>query len=182
MMDFGFAGLVDKFEDYFGKKVTKGLMILIGAAVASGSISLVFSFIVNPLFQLAMFVADTSPEAYSKYETIAKGALGVLLLIGLGVAVVITYQYKVMMDRLQRLFEEHDVHLNKEMAFLILSAALAYAVEYRKEKTSRTLLKKWVLAAKFLTALEKRRERLKTPKSESPAPQLPQDIETKKMR
>ena len=182
MMDFGFAGLVDKFEDYFGKRVTKGLLILIGAAVASGSISLVFSFVVNPLFKLSMFLIDTSPAAYAKYELVVKGGLGLLLLIAMGAATVSVYQYRAITQKLQSLFETHGVEVDRDTAFYILNAALTLVEHDRQNPMSKILIKRWLLARRFILSADERKTFLRSPKSELPAPQLPQDTETKTPR
>lgn len=45
VMDFGFGAFLEKFEENFGRTATRGLLLLIGLAVAITMVSLIFSSI-----------------------------------------------------------------------------------------------------------------------------------------
>ncbi|MBY8335444.1 hypothetical protein KYN89_00125 [Alteriqipengyuania sp. NZ-12B] len=55
-MDFGFGALIDKFEEYFGKRWTAALLACIGLFVVSVTLRGVYTGIVEPVFSL--FVSD----------------------------------------------------------------------------------------------------------------------------
>lgn len=49
MMDLGLGSIIDKFEEYFGRRVTRLLLILIGLAVVAGCVSVIWSWLIAPL-------------------------------------------------------------------------------------------------------------------------------------
>ncbi len=49
MMDFGFAGFLDKFEAKFGSRVTTCLLFLIGVAIATFCVNILYTMAVDPL-------------------------------------------------------------------------------------------------------------------------------------
>lgn len=44
VVDFGFGSLLDKFEEYFGRVATKGLVALVGLAVVAVCLNLIWEF------------------------------------------------------------------------------------------------------------------------------------------
>lgn len=48
-MDLGFSGVIEKFEDYWGKRATGWLLFLIGLAIAAVSLGAIWQWIVSPI-------------------------------------------------------------------------------------------------------------------------------------
>lgn len=51
-MDFGFGAFLEKFEENFGKSITRILLILIGVAVFSTASSIIYNLTVRPIANL----------------------------------------------------------------------------------------------------------------------------------
>ncbi|HEU4960800.1 MAG TPA: hypothetical protein VFT56_10350 [Sphingomonas sp.] len=49
VMDFGFGAFLEKFEQSFGERATKILLMLIGAAVAATTVSVIYNLAIKPL-------------------------------------------------------------------------------------------------------------------------------------
>jgi hypothetical protein len=52
LVDLGFGGFLEKFENHFGKGLTKALLVLIGLAVASVCGSIVWTYLLLPITQM----------------------------------------------------------------------------------------------------------------------------------
>jgi hypothetical protein len=59
VMDLGFGGFLEKFEDHFGRGWTKAFLVLIGAAVVTICASTVWALFLHPV---AVFLAETLTE------------------------------------------------------------------------------------------------------------------------
>ena len=81
MMDFGFAAFLEKFEDHFGRPLTKVLLMLIGLAIISATCSIIWSTMLNPLLGL---LSAQGPSSKSWDEFVRIGWIAVT--IGGGVA------------------------------------------------------------------------------------------------
>lgn len=56
-MDFGLDGFVGKFEEHFGRKWSRPLLILVGGAVASLASAAIWNYTLHPLWRLAIKAA-----------------------------------------------------------------------------------------------------------------------------
>lgn len=50
-MDLGLGSFIEKFEVYFGKKITRGLLAIVGLATAAVSVSFIWTWLVAPLLK-----------------------------------------------------------------------------------------------------------------------------------
>jgi len=64
VMDLGFGGFLEKFEDHFGRGLTKALLILIGLAVAAMCGSVIWTYLLKPIAELLPDPGNRSSEAY----------------------------------------------------------------------------------------------------------------------
>lgn len=67
-MDFGFDGFLDKFEQHFGKFLTKLLLLLIGLAITAVCIGIIWQYLVAPV--VAFFGVPGRVEAFARIVTI----------------------------------------------------------------------------------------------------------------
>lgn len=112
-MDFGFAGLVDKFEDYFGRKVTKALLVLIAATVVSACMALIWKTFLNPLISTAtkMFPAISSVH---KWMALFELAVQIGLGLGLGLTIFYAAEKYLIIARLRRLESRYEAAIEKQ--------------------------------------------------------------------
>lgn len=47
--DFGFGSLVEKYEEYFGRAVTRAILIVVGLAVVATGVGAIWTWLVSPL-------------------------------------------------------------------------------------------------------------------------------------
>jgi hypothetical protein len=75
-LDLGFGGFLEKFEEHFGRGWTKALLTLIGLAIASVCIGIVWQYLVAPV--LTFFQAPGHLESLARITlagaSIASGA------------------------------------------------------------------------------------------------------------
>ena len=50
-MDFGFSGLLNKFEEHFGARATRGLLVIIGLAVTALCLNILWTKLLIPIFR-----------------------------------------------------------------------------------------------------------------------------------
>lgn len=83
MMDFGFAGFLDKFESRFGSKVTTILLTLIGLAIAVFCVNILYTMAIQPLLSaLSEMVANKSVNITNLWDFIKNVAvLGVVVVL-----------------------------------------------------------------------------------------------------
>lgn len=48
-VDLGFAGIIEKFEEHWGKRATRWLLMLIGVAVAAACIGAIWTWLISPV-------------------------------------------------------------------------------------------------------------------------------------
>jgi len=86
-VDFGFSGVIEKFEEHWGKRATRGLTLLIGLAVAAGSVAIIWQWLVQPVlifFQTPIW-GRTLISLFLTVVAIGGGvAVGLLLISVLG--------------------------------------------------------------------------------------------------
>lgn len=88
IMDFGFAGFLEKFEESFGPKWTKALIALIALTVVVVCISLIISQGIIPIYNwLAEIFSSISRNDWMEPTLIAIGTL-----IGTSVSFIIAFQ------------------------------------------------------------------------------------------
>ena len=72
-MDFGFGTFLEKFEQHFGPRWTKPLLVVLALAAASAAFGLIWTWILNPL--LLVFGISPTKSAPAQILSIAFGAL-----------------------------------------------------------------------------------------------------------
>ena len=80
-MDFGFSGLVEKFEEYFGRKATKFLLACVGFLVIATALNLSFKLVINPLISLV--AGGGSTVDFFRYVILLAVAAAVTFMAGL---------------------------------------------------------------------------------------------------
>jgi hypothetical protein len=81
-MDFGFDGFLEKFEQHFGRGLTKALLLLIGLAITAACLGVIWQYLISPI--LAFFQVPGRSEMIAKIavagSTVMAGALVALRL------------------------------------------------------------------------------------------------------
>ncbi|MER9748424.1 hypothetical protein [Mesorhizobium sp. M0140] len=118
IVDFGFASLLDKFEEHYGKRAGKFLVGLIGAAVVSVCFSLIWQFI-SPLIGWATTTANGTSAVWLIWRGVsAMAAIAVLIAGGASVAAAIDAK---------RLVREAEAVMGD--AYIIFESATAALIE-----------------------------------------------------
>jgi len=100
IMDFGFSGLVEKFEEYFGKRATKVLLGIIGLTVFIWCGGFVYNNLVFPIWDF--FFGKDNSEATRFVQTVLGTIAGSLAGITL---IVILSALNLLLPRRFRLLE-----------------------------------------------------------------------------
>jgi hypothetical protein len=91
VMDFGFSSFLEKFEHYYGERLAKILVGLVGCAVISTSLGLTWSYLFNPLWDLFGLAPEIS-DTWGKFEKLLTYIGFVLTLIWI-ISLVLSLKY-----------------------------------------------------------------------------------------
>jgi len=131
VVDFGFSGVIEKFEEHWGKRATKALLLLIGLAVVAISLGAIWTYILGPL---VMLVAELIPDHPSPHaRNIAKFLTFVsvaLLTVNIGLSYFDRYlesqlnwrllnklrESKALLAEARRMFDEYTTSAKEHLA------------------------------------------------------------------
>lgn len=103
--DLGFSGVIEKFEEHWGKRATRWLLLVIGLGVAAVCIGAIWEWLVSPIL---LFLQ--SPDRARTLWSLVLAVLGVGGGIGLGFSAVATFaQWRRMRLLGQKLAEAKEV-------------------------------------------------------------------------
>lgn len=103
MVDFGFGSFIEKFEDYFGRSVTKTILAILGFGVVVIVLGAVWE-VLAPLFNWATNTATGSSATYLAYRIVLiVAAIGFLVSTAANFAQMIEYR-----GRIRSFFVELD--------------------------------------------------------------------------
>ncbi len=80
-MDLGVDGTIGKIEDYFGRKTALIVVGFVVAAIISGCISAIFTYVLVPIYKIV--IAPDHTMAFWKAQADVTSALSTLLLVSL---------------------------------------------------------------------------------------------------
>lgn len=80
-MDLGLGGFIEKFEAYLGKRATFLLLLIIGLAVASYCLDLIYRIAIKPVYDLVRQAIDTQVFDIYFFTGIATNLSFLLLVI-----------------------------------------------------------------------------------------------------
>ncbi len=79
MMDFGFGSFLEKFQEFYGKRATKVLVGAIGISVLVFCIGLVWSTVVDPVWNWTSDTVERSSTAYLFMKFLQHALVAVLI-------------------------------------------------------------------------------------------------------
>ena len=53
-MDFGFSGLVEKFEEYFGRNMTRIILACVGFVAVATALRVAYDLVIGPVINLVL--------------------------------------------------------------------------------------------------------------------------------
>jgi hypothetical protein len=113
-MDFGLNRFLEMFEERFGRRLTTALLALMGLAVASVSVSLIYANIALPAWQFltALYFALKLPSSPSPnfLDLVGKVGSGVAAVLAVVLMVVRVLEY-METRRLQTILEEKKLQI-----------------------------------------------------------------------
>ena len=168
MMDFGFGSVIEKFEEYFGRKISKSLLALIGVTVVAGCLGVIATYLILPTYQLFLFFNNENPENFTLISQSLKTLIGIFFLIIVAISIVVTFKMKMFISSFDEIYSIIDRRLDDDTVMAIVSAALAYLEMSRDAKSSKKLLKRWFLARKYIKHSDDRRRLLQGTAKEKP--------------
>lgn len=113
VMDLGFSGVIEKFEEHWGKRLTRALLMLIGLGVAAVCMGAIWEWLISPL--LSFFQTPVWGETIGSL-------LWVALTIGFGVAAGISIAASLGTWRKEKLTRRHFDKVEKDFDVLFAKA------------------------------------------------------------
>lgn len=87
MTDFGFGSLVGKYEEYFGQRVTRALLIVVGLAVVAVGVGAIWQWLIAPVlsfFQTPLWGRTLTQLAFAAIAIGGGVAVGLMLVAAFG--------------------------------------------------------------------------------------------------
>lgn len=132
-MELGVGQFLEKFENHFGSRWTKALLLVVGLGVASVSLTAVWQFIGKPLWSVAY---ANWPRQWTGQTTLQ--AFFIALQIGAGMAVgsimLDAYRRRIATDEVERLVPRtQEVLENSELGLAEARALVDHAQETMRD-------------------------------------------------
>lgn len=111
-MDFGFSGVIEKFEEHWGRRATKATLLFIGLGAIAISVGAIWAYILNPIVGLVGELIPDHPSQHTR--NVAKFAIFVLfalMAVSIGLSFFQRYVESKLNWRLLNRAREADRHL-----------------------------------------------------------------------
>lgn len=127
VVDFGFEGLVNKHEEYFGARWTKCVLFCVGLSVIATAASVVYNFIIAPIVEIVARISGNPAAWTDGGQTIA-----ILVAVSLGSAggialanrMIIKTRLPLYIERAEAAIEEANAMTDKTVEMYAISEAL----------------------------------------------------------
>ena len=130
MVDFGFSGVIEKIEKYFGQFVAKALLLIIILVIAVVGLSTIYNVGVVPFLLAVQGVIEA--QSLSSYWDLIKTFTILILAIALSVSLVGNWKFRKVEQENQRMIDQITASLDEVLNVLPTKAELESATTQKK--------------------------------------------------
>jgi hypothetical protein len=148
MMDFGFAGFLDKFEKRFGERLTWWLLLLLALAVACFAVNMVFTFGIKPAYDGLVLLFSSPRLSWGDFTSVLSDAVTLISIVALTVIFIGRIDAKrtlsdsgVLLEDIKALFNDASNGMREAHAILLEAKEAAAGDDQRVENISRAIKK-----------------------------------------